>query len=158
MKEKKTSSHNDFHSAKETIQRIIKKNETNNTHPPASFSEVQSPMPMDVALSSRQRVSRKSKPVSTLDRKPAMNNIIKDLVFGTLTQGAALKALRVEVLGLKQEAYANLVSVSRKTLSEIENDKGNYSSDIINKVFKPFGLKVGLVPTSSSLMTSLFKE
>lgn len=77
-------------------------------------------------------------------------------MFGDLTQGKALKMLRVDVLGLKQDAFANLVSVSRKTLSEIENNKGNYSSDVINKVFKPFGLKVALVPTSRSMLADLF--
>ena len=69
-----------------------------------------------------------------------------------------MKALRVNVLGLKQDTFAKLVSVSRKTLSEVENDKGNYTPDIINKIFKPFGLKVGLVPVSRQLYTTLFNR
>ncbi|MCK6826168.1 helix-turn-helix domain-containing protein, partial [Enterobacter kobei] len=64
--------------------------------------------------------------------------------------------LTVEVLGLKQDEYAKLVSVSRKTLSDVENNRGNYSADIINKIFKPFGLQTGLVPISKSLIASLF--
>jgi len=58
---------------------------------------------------------------------------------------------------LQQAAYADLVSVSRKTLSEIENDKGNYSVEIVNKAFKPFGLVVGLVPASKTLLASLLE-
>ncbi|PRW24037.1 helix-turn-helix domain protein [Enterobacter hormaechei] len=73
-----------------------------------------------------------------------------------ITQGEALKRLRVEVLGLKQDEYAKLVSVSRKTLSDVENNRGNYSADVINKIFKPFGLQTGLVPVSKSLIASLF--
>ncbi|MGU3414186.1 helix-turn-helix transcriptional regulator [Enterobacteriaceae bacterium C34A] len=72
-----------------------------------------------------------------------------------LSQGEALRLLRIEVLGLKQDSYAHLVDVSRKTISDIENNRGNYSVDVMNKVFRPFGLKVGLVPVSTSLLNSL---
>ena len=81
---------------------------------------------------------------------------MRALISGEVSQGEALKALRINVLGLKQDAFAKLVSVSRKTLSEVENDKGNYTSDIINKLFKPFGLKVGLVPVSQQVLSTLF--
>ncbi|HHH3454948.1 TPA: helix-turn-helix transcriptional regulator, partial [Klebsiella variicola subsp. variicola] len=74
-----------------------------------------------------------------------------------ISQGEALKKLRVEVLGLRQDEYARLVDVSRKTLSDVENDKGNYSAEIINKIYKPFGLETGLVPISKTLISSLFK-
>lgn len=84
-----------------------------------------------------------------------MQNIIRRMMFGEISQGNTLKELRLNVLGLRQEAYATLVGVSRKTLSEIENGKGNYTADIINKVFKPFGLKVGLMPVSSSLLAEI---
>ncbi|WP_420268313.1 helix-turn-helix transcriptional regulator, partial [Klebsiella pneumoniae] len=60
-------------------------------------------------------------------------------MLGAISQGEALKKLRVEVLGLRQDEYARLVDVSRKTLSDVENDKGNYSAEIINKIYKPFG-------------------
>ncbi|WP_323079341.1 helix-turn-helix transcriptional regulator [Klebsiella quasipneumoniae] len=78
-------------------------------------------------------------------------------MLGAISQGEALKKLRVEVLGLRQDEYARLVDVSRKTLSDVENDKGNYSAEIINKIFKPFGLETGLVPISKTLISSLFK-
>ncbi|EOM8404164.1 MULTISPECIES: helix-turn-helix transcriptional regulator [Klebsiella] len=78
-------------------------------------------------------------------------------MLGAISQGEALKKLRVEVLGLRQDEYARLVDVSRKTLSDVENDKGNYSAEIINKIYKPFGLETGLVPISKTLISSLFK-
>jgi|SRR5471030_2035735 len=107
---------------------------------------------------SRQRVSHLSKPAGISERNETRIAIMKALLLGEMTQGEALKTLRVDVLGLKQDIFAKLTGVSRKTLSEVENDKGNYTSDIINKVFKPFGLQVGLVPTSRHMLSAMFKE
>lgn len=104
----------------------------------------------------RQRVSAGAPKVPTLARRAVMNDIIKRLLQEDLTQGQALKLLRINVLGLKQDAYATLTGISRKTLSEVENDKGNYSSEVINKIFRPFGLRTGLVPVSPHLLASLF--
>ena len=104
----------------------------------------------------RQRVTQGLTRISTLDRQAVLHAAIRDILLGKITQGEALKWLRVEVLGLKQDEYAKLVSVSRKTLSDVENNRGNYSADVINKIFKPFGLQTGLVPVSKSLIASLF--
>ena len=106
---------------------------------------------------SRQRVSAGLKKVKTVDRQAVIHAIIHDIMLGAISQGEALKKLRVEVLGLRQDEYARLVDVSRKTLSDVENDKGNYSAEIINKIYKPFGLETGLVPISNTLISSLFK-
>ncbi|EPY7162651.1 helix-turn-helix transcriptional regulator [Klebsiella variicola] len=106
---------------------------------------------------SRQRVSAGLKKVKTVDRQAVIHAIIHDIMLGAISQGEALKKLRVEVLGLRQDEYARLMDVSRKTLSDVENDKGNYSAEIINKIYKPFGLETGLVPISKTLISSLFK-
>ena len=106
---------------------------------------------------SRQRVSAGLKKVKTVDRQAVIHAIIHDIMLGAISQGEALKKLRVEVLGLRQDEYARLVDVSRKTLSDVENDKGNYSAEIINKIYKPFGLETGLVPIYKTLISSLFK-
>ncbi|UGA55411.1 helix-turn-helix domain-containing protein [Vibrio sp. VB16] len=111
----------------------------------------------DQSVQTTQRVSKNTTSVSTADRKKAANHIIKRLLFSELTEGQALKELRINVLGLKQDVYAKLVNVSRKTLSDIENDRGNYKTDILNKVFKPFGLKVGLLPSSPSMLNALLR-
>ncbi|MBG3130592.1 helix-turn-helix transcriptional regulator [Proteus sp. CD3] len=104
------------------------------------------------------RASKTRQSVATVDRKEVINQIMSQLLFGEISQGEALKMLRIKVLGLNQERYAKLINISRKTLSEIENDKGNYSADIVNKAFKPFGLKIGLIPFSPHVLFSLLKE
>lgn len=106
----------------------------------------------------RAKTSKNAKPVSAAERKTEANKIIKHLLLGELTQGQALKSLRIHILGLKQDVFARLVDVSRKTLSDIENDRGSYNTEILNKVFKPFGLKVGLLPSSPSALTSLLLD
>lgn len=103
----------------------------------------------------RQRASKNLQPMSKEEQLIAINQIIKRLLLDEVTQGQALRELRVDVLGLRQDAFTKLSGVSRKTLSEIENDKGNYTADIINKVFKPFDIKLGLVPTSSQLLAAI---
>ncbi|OOQ49806.1 hypothetical protein A0O00_09845 [Proteus mirabilis] len=90
--------------------------------------------------------------------KKTIEKIMLSLLLEEISQGKALKILRLNILGLKQDAYAKLVNISRKTLSDIENDKGNYSIDIINKAFKPFGLKIGLVPATSHMLLSILKK
>jgi DNA-binding XRE family transcriptional regulator len=105
----------------------------------------------------RTRASKSLTPMTKAQQRVAINKIIKSLILDEITQGAALRELRVNVLGLRQEAYTELTGVSRKTLSEIENDKGNYTPEIINKVFKPFDLKVGLIPISSSVLKTLLR-
>ncbi len=94
----------------------------------------------------RKRASKQSDGVNTVERKNAIHAVTQQLLRGELSQGQALKTLRVEVLGLTQDEYANLVKVSRKTLSDVENDRGSYKTEVLNRLFRPFGLKVGIVP------------
>ncbi len=121
----------------------------------ASLDNAALPQEMDTAKGSRQRASKRLMPMTKDEQLIAINHIIKRLLLDEMTQGEALRELRVDVLGLRQEAYTELTGVSRKTLSEIENDKGNYTAEIVNKVFKPFDLKVGLVPTSNQLLAAI---
>lgn len=103
-------------------------------------------------METRQRTSKTQKIPDHLERTSLRNAILAQLLKGELTQGQALKKLRVEVLGLNQERYTQLVKVSRLTLSEIENDKGNYSVATLNQVFRPMGLEVGIVPIAKELL------
>ncbi|EJL6339684.1 TPA: helix-turn-helix domain-containing protein [Vibrio cholerae] len=106
----------------------------------------------------RSKASKNAKAVSAAERKTEANKIIKYLLLEELTQGQALKSLRINVLGLKQDVFARLVDVSRKTLSDIENDRGSYNTEILNKVFKPFSLKIGLLPSSPDALKSLLMD
>ncbi len=74
------------------------------------------------------------------------------LYAGELTEGQLLRALRRDVLGLSQTRYAELVGISRRTLSDLEGDKGNVTLEVMNRVFKPLGLKVGLLPRKGGLL------
>ncbi|PJG85624.1 helix-turn-helix domain-containing protein [Conservatibacter flavescens] len=106
----------------------------------------------------RKNASLKRPKINGLERKLIRENLIRLLLTGEISQGQALRRLRVEALGINQQDYLKLAKVSRQTLSNIENDKGNYSIDTINQVFKPMGLKLGLVPISKELMTTFLKE
>lgn len=106
---------------------------------------------------SKERVSKNQVTLTPGVRKRIIEEVMKSLLFSEISQGYALKQLRSNVLGLKQSDYAKLVKISRKTLSEIENNKNGPSVDVVNKAFKPFGLKVGLVPMSSNRLNSLLK-
>lgn len=141
--------HNKKETAEETIARlkaIQQKKEMQNS------KRIEKPQ-VDV-VESRQKASKNTKPIATMERKDAMNLIIKRMLLDEISQGQALKELRITILGMKQNDYAKLVSVSRKTISDIENDKGNYTYDVINKVFKPFGLKAGLKPITFSMFNT----
>ncbi len=71
---------------------------------------------------------------------------------GELSEGQLLRALRRDVLGLSQDRYATLVGISRRTLSDLEGDKGNATLEVINRAFRPLGLEVGLLPRKRRLL------
>lgn len=79
-------------------------------------------------------------------RQALLVELLQQHILGELTQGQMLKRLRKEVLGFSQTRYAELVGVSRRTLTDIEQDKGSQVQSIIDKVFKPLGMKSGLTP------------
>ncbi|WP_051326902.1 helix-turn-helix transcriptional regulator [Aliagarivorans taiwanensis] len=105
----------------------------------------------------RERVGHRTKTKLNSSRTQAIRLVTTALLKGEMTQGQALKRLRIDVLGLKQEEYAKMVKLSRKILSDIENDKGAGSIEVLNKAFKPFGLEVGIVPVSNSAFNALLE-
>jgi len=86
------------------------------------------------------------------DREAALVALLKHCYASELTEGQLLRALRREVLGLSQSRYAELVGISRRTLSDLEGDKGNVTLAVMNRVFKPLGLQVGLLPRQRRLL------
>ncbi|RAH36683.1 MULTISPECIES: helix-turn-helix transcriptional regulator [unclassified Halomonas] len=91
-------------------------------------------------------------------RQAALLEQLRLLMRGETTEGRVLRTLRREVLGLTQTAYAELVGVSRRTLSDIERDAGNASMASLDRVFRPLGLKVGLMPRQPELLAELLDE
>lgn len=128
--------------AKETIARLRANRQQQHAVTTETLPHLQSQAPIAPA---RKRASKQSDSVNTVERKSAIHAVTQQLLRGELSQGQALKTLRVEVLGLTQDEYANLVKVSRKTLSDVENDRGSYKTEVLNRLFRPFGLKVGIV-------------
>lgn len=109
----------------------------------------------DLNEQTRSRASDKKVSLSATTRKKNIESTMRALLFSQISQGEALTNLRLNILGLKQSDYAKLVKVSRKTISDIENNKGNPSIEVLNKVFKPFALKVGLTPISASTLRNI---
>lgn len=88
------------------------------------------------------------------DREAALVMLLKRFYAGELTDGQLLRALRRDVLGLSQTRYATLVGISRRTLSDLEGDKGNVTLEVKSRVFRPLGLEVSLMPRKRSLLES----
>lgn len=82
--------------------------------------------------------------LSPTEREAYLLNLLDQLAQQKSTEGKVLAKLRKEILGMNQDDYAAYVKVSRRTLSDIENDTGKQTIQVMNKVFKPFGLTMGL--------------
>ncbi|MDF3918118.1 transcriptional regulator [Salinicola salarius] len=88
--------------------------------------------------------------LSPQEREALLFDLLDQLFEEKITTGALLRRLRREVLEMNQTRYAALASVSRRTLSAIENDSGTQSLGSLNRAFRPFGLSVGLLPRDRS--------
>ncbi|ETR94798.1 XRE family transcriptional regulator [Acinetobacter lactucae] len=93
----------------------------------------------------------------TQDRQQILIDLYKQYLLSEITLGQLLSYLRKNVLGLSQEQYATLVGISRRTLTDIEQDKGKLTQSVLDKVFKPLGLKAGLVPTHGHIVDKIIK-
>lgn len=98
------------------------------------------------------------KELNPLEREAFLRNCLQELLRGETSEGKILTRLRKKILGMNQSDYAVLVGLSRRTLSDIENDTGDQSLSVINAAFKPFGLRLGLVPTHQHLLVDVVKD
>lgn len=97
-------------------------------------------------------------PGSAKYREQIQLELLTQLLKGEISEGQLLKGLRKEVLGFSQERFAKMVDVSRKTISDLEGDKGSPSLQILNSVFKPFGLKAGIIPRSLAMTEKMIER
>ncbi len=95
------------------------------------------------------------KPRDPIDREAALVALLERFYSGELSDGRLLRALRRDVLGLSQTRYASLVGISRRTLSDLEGDKGNVTLEVKNRVFRPLGLEVSLMPRKRRLLAQV---
>ena len=92
------------------------------------------------------------------DRQQILIDLYLQYLKQEITTGELLKYLRKNVLGMSQEQYANFVGISRRTLSDIELNKGSLSQTIMDKVLKPLGLQMGLVPMHLHIIEKILKR
>ncbi|WP_429555965.1 helix-turn-helix transcriptional regulator [Pseudomonas frederiksbergensis] len=68
------------------------------------------------------------------------------LLMGTITLGDAVRRLRTEVSKLSQDDFAKLCKISRRTLGQVELDRGNPTMQTINLILEYFDLAICIRP------------
>lgn len=89
----------------------------------------------------RKRVSRTTPP-SREERENAVHRLFEKLP--ELSIAEALKLMRVAA-AMDQAAYAKLTKVSKPMLAAIEAGSVNPSVDVLNRLGKPFRVRVGFI-------------
>lgn len=77
-------------------------------------------------------------------------NLLLNLA-GKISEGELLKRLRKTLLGMNQSEFCKLADISRRSLSDIENDRGPSTSATLNAAFSVFGLRLSLLPMNAEL-------
>lgn len=68
-----------------------------------------------------------------------------DLDQGLLTVGQASRRMR-KIAGMTQTEYAEkILKIYPRVLMEVERDRGNPTLETLEKIARPFGLKVGFL-------------
>ncbi len=102
--------------------------------------------------------TRKNKRVNELtakQREEIKMQAMLDLLRGDISEGQLLQRLRKNLLGYSQDQFGKLVGISRKTISDFEKGQGGTATLTINQLFKPFGLRVGIMPKTSEQLKAL---
>ncbi|WP_010628749.1 helix-turn-helix transcriptional regulator [Halomonas sp. KM-1] len=94
----------------------------------------------------------KRRQLSPDEREAKLVEVVRQLLAEEINEGDALRILRRDVLGLSQDAYAKLVGISRRTLSDLERNRANMTLETMNRVYRPLGLKVGLLPRQPGML------
>ena len=83
--------------------------------------------------------------ITVAERTVLLDAIQEALNQGSLEIGEAVRRLRVEVTGMQQVQFAKMCRISVRTLVHIEHGEGNQTLKSLNAVFRPFGMKMGVV-------------
>lgn len=78
-------------------------------------------------------------------RKAVLDEVRQGLKEGTITFGEAIRQLRTKVTGLSQADFARACKLSLRTVRQLEQDDGNPTVATLNSVFRPFGMRVGIL-------------
>ena len=84
--------------------------------------------------------------LSLHERQALLTELQSALMDGRTSIGAAVRRLRTELTGLRQDQFAQMCRISLNTLQQLEHDQGNPTVRTLNAVFAPFGMRVGIVP------------
>ncbi|MDF2179696.1 helix-turn-helix transcriptional regulator [Aliiglaciecola sp. CAU 1673] len=69
-----------------------------------------------------------------------------------LSMGQMIKIMRKDILELNQTQFAELTGISRRTLSDLEQDKGSPTLSVLDAVFAPLGVKTSLLPNNDKVL------
>jgi DNA-binding XRE family transcriptional regulator len=95
-----------------------------------------------------RRSTKKRKPEEIRREKEAL---YADIDRGLLTIGQATRRMR-KIVGMTQTEYAEkILKIYPRVLMEIERGRGNPTLETLQKIARPFGLKVGFVAKKSHL-------
>ncbi|MGF6126288.1 DNA-binding XRE family transcriptional regulator [Pseudomonas frederiksbergensis] len=83
--------------------------------------------------------------MSVQERMILLDGVLEELANDTLAIHQAVRRLRVEVTGLNQSQFAKMCKISVRTLVHMEHGEGNQTLKSLNSVFKPFGMKLGVL-------------
>lgn len=89
------------------------------------------------------------KPRTGAEREEFVNSLLAEQIQGRITYGEMLRQLRIELTGMTQTDFASRVGISRRSLTQLENDDSNPTIGVLSRVFRPFGLMVGMTPMGS---------
>jgi len=96
--------------------------------------------------------------MNPFELESALIDLLKDSIVNNVPHGVLIRRIRREVLKLSQDRYAALAGISRRTLSDIEQDKESVTLSTLNRAFKPLGLKLGLLPRQTHMMRALLTQ
>lgn len=84
--------------------------------------------------------------LSSLERKALLEELAAMVSQGELSLGEATRILRTVMLGMDRKTFARTVKIATSALALLEDDpKANPTLETLNKVFAPFGGKIGLL-------------
>lgn len=72
-------------------------------------------------------------------------------LLGQISEGELLKRLRKTVTNMNQDDFAKLAKIGRRSLSDLENDRGTATTALVNAAFSAFGLRLALLPMNAGL-------
>lgn len=76
---------------------------------------------------------------------------------GLLSMGQIIQIMRKDILEMNQTQFAQLTGISRRTLSDLEQDKGSPTLSVLDAVLAPFGIKTGLLPNHAETLQKIAK-